>query len=148
MALNTTLESLNFNTFIVNDSLNNNSQGLHVKFFHENVSVLDTEYISSCDVNGNFKDFKENSFSFLDLHLRSINKTLNILQNFINHQALNSALLVFQKRGLMMKISVKIHFFNQKTAVCYMKTENIAETGKLLFLCMNLFAAQNETILA
>ena len=112
MALNTTLESLNFNTFIVNDSLNNNSQGLHVKFFHENVSVLDTEYISPCDVNENFKDFKENSFSFLDLHLRSINKALNILQNFINHQALNSALLVFQKRGLMMKISVKIHFFN------------------------------------
>ena len=83
-----------------------------LNFFHENVSVLDTEYISPCDVNGNFKDFKENSFSLLDLHLGSINKTLNILQNFINHQALNSALLVFQICGLMMKISVKTHFFN------------------------------------
>lgn len=33
MAPNTTLESLNFNEFIVNNSLNNNGQGLHVKFF-------------------------------------------------------------------------------------------------------------------
>ena len=62
MAPNTTFESLNFNPFIVNDSLNDNSQDPDVNFFYDNVSPLDTDYISPDDFSGNFKDFTENSF--------------------------------------------------------------------------------------
>ena len=64
MAPNTTFELLNFNPFIPND----------VNFFHDNVSPLDTDYISPDDFSGNFKDFTENSFSVLHLNIRSLNK--------------------------------------------------------------------------
>ena len=64
-----------FNTlFIANDSLNNNSQDLDVNFFHDNVSPLDIDYISPDDFRENFKDFTENSFSFLHLSIRSLNE--------------------------------------------------------------------------
>ena len=67
MAPNTTFESLNFNPFIVNDSLNDNSQDPDVNFFHYNVSPLDTDYILLDDFSRNFKDFTEHSFSALHL---------------------------------------------------------------------------------
>ena len=54
MAPNTTFESLNFNPFIANDFLNDNSQDPGVNFFHDNVSPLDTDYISPDDFSGNF----------------------------------------------------------------------------------------------
>ena len=59
MAPNATFESLNFNPFIVNDSLNDNSQDPDVNVFHDNVSPLDTLYFTD-DFSGNFKDFTEN----------------------------------------------------------------------------------------
>ena len=58
---------------------NDNSQHPDVNFFHDNVSPLD--YISTSDFKGNFKDFTENSFSVLLLNIRSLIKTLNLLQN-------------------------------------------------------------------
>ena len=63
MAPNTTFELLNFNPFIVNDSLNDTSQDPDVNFFHDNVSLLDPDYISPDNFSGIFKDFTENSFS-------------------------------------------------------------------------------------
>ena len=74
MAPNTSFESLNFNPFIANDSLNNNSQDPDVNFFHDNVSPLDTDYISADDFSGNFKDLTENSFPLLHLNIRSLIK--------------------------------------------------------------------------
>ena len=74
MAPNTTFESLNCNTFIVNDSLNDNSQDPDVNFFHDNVSPLDTYYISPDDFSGDIKDLTENSFSVLTFNIRSLNK--------------------------------------------------------------------------
>ena len=78
MAPNTAFESLNFNPFIVNDSLNYNSQDPGVNFFHDNVSPLDTNYISPGHFNRNFKYFMENSFSVPHLNIKSL------LQNSFN----------------------------------------------------------------
>ena len=64
MAPNTTFELLNFNPFIPND----------VNFFHDNVSPLDTDYISADDFSGNFKDLTENSFPLLHLNIWSLIK--------------------------------------------------------------------------
>ena len=73
MAPNTIFESLNFNLFIVNGSLDDNSQDPDINIFLENVSPLDTDYISPDDFIGSFKDFTENSFSVLYLSIRSLN---------------------------------------------------------------------------
>ena len=48
-------------------------------FFHDNVSPLDTDYISPDDFSRNFKDFTENSFSVLHLNIRSLNKNFESL---------------------------------------------------------------------
>ena len=60
MAPNTTFESLNFNPFIFNGSLNDKSQDPDVNFFHDNVSSLDRDYISLSNFNVNFRVFTEN----------------------------------------------------------------------------------------
>ena len=54
MVPNTTFESFTFNPFIVNDSLNDNSQDPAVNFFHDSVSPLDTDYISPSDFQCEF----------------------------------------------------------------------------------------------
>ena len=74
MASNTTFKSLNFNPFIINNSLNENSQYPDVNFFHDSVSHFHTDYISPGDFVRNFKDFTENLFSVLHLNFRSLNK--------------------------------------------------------------------------
>ena len=63
MAPNTTFKSLNFNPFVVKDP--------DVNFLHNNVSPLDTDYISPANFSENLKDFKENSV--LHLNIRSLN---------------------------------------------------------------------------
>ena len=108
MAPNTTFESLNFNPFIANDSLNDNSQDPDVNFFHDNVSPLDTDYISPDDFSGNFKDFTENSFSVL--HVKSYN--FGSFAELYKLLSFKFSIICFSETCLMMKISVKIHFFN------------------------------------
>ena len=71
MAPNTTFESLNFNSFIVNDFLNDNGQEPDVNFFHDNVSPLDTDYILPSDFNGNYKDFRKNSLCYASQYQES-----------------------------------------------------------------------------
>ena len=130
MAPNTTFESLNFNPFIVNNSLNDNSQDRDVNFFHDNIFPVDTDYISSDDFSGNLEDFAQNSFSVLHLNIRSLNKNFESFAELYKSLSFKFATPVFQKRGLMMKISVKTHFFNLKATVCCMKTEKIEEVGE------------------
>ena len=113
MSRNTTFEFLNFNPFIVNDSLNDKSQDLDVNFFHDNVSSPDTDYISPSNFNRNFKDFTINSFFVLYLNIRSLNKNFESFTEIYNSLSFKfSIICFFQKRGLMMKISAKIYFFN------------------------------------
>ena len=112
MALNTTFESLNFNPFIVNDSLNDNSEDPNVNFFHDNVSPLDIDYISPDNFNGSFKELTENSFSVLHLNIRGLNKNFESFAELYKSLNFKFSIIVFQERGLMMKISVKTHFFN------------------------------------
>ena len=77
MTPNTTFKSLNFNPFIVNNSLNDNSQDLDVDFFHDNVSPLDTDYISPSFFNGDFKDFVENLSSVLHISIMTLDKNID-----------------------------------------------------------------------
>ena len=112
MAPTTTFESLNFNPFIVNDSLNDNSQDPDVNFFQDNVSPLDTDYVSPDDFSRNFKDFTENSFSVLHLNIRSLNKNFESFAELVKLCFKFSMICFSEIFSLMMKISVKTHFFN------------------------------------
>ena len=102
MAPNTTFESLNFNPFVVKDP--------DVNFLHNNVSPLDTDYISPDNFSENLKDFKENFV--LHLNIRSLNKNFESFAELYKSSFKNRSFKNFHKRGLMMKILVKDHFFN------------------------------------
>ena len=69
MTPNTIFKSLNFNPFILNDFYMIINKTLMSTFFQENVSPLDIDYISPDNFSKNFKDFTENSFSFIHVKL-------------------------------------------------------------------------------
>ena len=75
MVPNILFASLDFNPFMANDSLNDNSQEPDVSFLHDNISPLDTDYISPSEFNENFKNFWENSFSKRGLIIKISVKT-------------------------------------------------------------------------
>ena len=102
MAPNTTFESLNFNPFVAKDP--------DANFLHNNVSPLDTDYISPENFSENLKDFKENSA--LHLNITSLNKNFESFAELYKSSFKNRSFKNFHKRGLMMKILVKTHFFN------------------------------------
>ena len=97
MAQNTTFESLNSNPFIVNDSLNDNSQEPDVNFFPNNFSPLDTDYISPDDFSKNFKDFTENSFSVLHLNSRSLNKNFESFAELYRSLSFKFSIICFSE---------------------------------------------------
>ena len=97
MAPNTTFESPNFNSFIVNGSLNDNSQDPDSNFFLNNVSPRDTDYISPSDFNGNFKDFTENSVSVVHLNIRSLNKNFESFAELYISLSFNFSIICFSE---------------------------------------------------
>ena len=94
---NTTFESLNFNPFIANESLNDNSQDPDVNFFHDNVSPLDTYYIPPDNFSGNFKDFMENSFSVLHLDIRSLNNNFESFAELYKSLSFKFSIICFSE---------------------------------------------------
>ena len=94
---NTTFESLNFNPFIANESLNDNSQDPDVNFFHDNVSPLDTYYIPPDNFSGNFKDFTENSFSVLHLDIRSLNNNFESFAELYKSLSFKFSIICFSE---------------------------------------------------
>ena len=50
--------------------------------------------------------------SVLHLNIRGLNKNFESFAELYKSLSFNSALSAFQKRGLVMKISIKTHFFN------------------------------------
>ena len=62
--IKSTLETMSFNPFIVNENMNKNNQEPDLNFFHESVSsFLDTDYVSPKDFKGKFKDYLEISLN-------------------------------------------------------------------------------------
>ena len=81
MAPNTTFESPNFNSFIVNGSLNDNSQDPDANFFLNNVS----------------QDFTENSVSVLHLNIRSLNKNFESFAELYISLSFNFSIICFSE---------------------------------------------------
>ena len=118
MAPNTTFESLNFNRFVANDSLSDNSQDTDVNFFPDNVAPLDTDHILPDDFSRNFKVFTENSFSFLYLNIRSLNKKFDSFTELYKSLKLVSAifyqLFVFPQNNSPSKTMKSAFYFVKK----------------------------------
>ena len=81
MALEPSFESMCFNPFPPNYSLNDSNQKPVVNF-HNNISSLETCYLPPIEIDKNFQNFSKESFSGLHLNIRSMNKTFEAFQDF------------------------------------------------------------------
>ena len=86
MAPEPSFETMCFNLFLTNDSLNDCNQNPDVNFY--NISSLESNYLSSSEIDKNFQNFSKESFSVLHLNIRSMNKNFEAFQDF--YKSLNT----------------------------------------------------------
>ena len=86
MAPEPSFETMCFNLFLANDSLNDCNQNPDVNF--NNISSLESNYLSSSEIDKNFQNFSKESFSVLHLNIRSMNKNFEDFQDF--YKSLNT----------------------------------------------------------
>ena len=86
MAPEPSFETMCFNLFLANDSLNDCNQNPDVNF--NNISSLESNYLSSSEIDKNFQNFSKESFSVLHLNIRSMNKNFEAFQDF--YKSLNT----------------------------------------------------------
>ena len=86
MAPEPSFETMCFNLFLANDSLNDCNQNPDVNFY--NISSLESNYLSSSEIDKNFQNFSKESFSVLHLNIRSMNKNFEAFQDF--YKSLNT----------------------------------------------------------
>ena len=87
MAPEPSFETLCFNPFFANDSLNDSNQNPDVNFYN-NISSLESHYLSPSEIDKNFQNFCKESFSVLYLNIRSINENFEAFQDF--YKSLNT----------------------------------------------------------
>ena len=81
------LESMCFNPFLANDSLNHSNQNPNDNFCNE-ISSSKTNYLSPSEIDENFQNFSKESFSVLHPNIRSMNKNFEVFQDF--YKSLNT----------------------------------------------------------
>ena len=79
MAPEPSFETACFNPFLVNDSVNDSNQ---------NPKYLESNYLSPSKIDKNFQNFAKQSFSVLQVTIRSLNKNFEAFQNF--YKSLNT----------------------------------------------------------
>ena len=87
MAPEPSFETLCFNPFFANDSLSDSNLNPDVNFYN-NISSLESHYLSPSEIDKNFQNFCKESFSVLYLNIRSINENFEAFQDF--YKSLNT----------------------------------------------------------
>ena len=87
MAPEPSFATMCFNPFLANDSLNVSNQDSDVNFYN-NISSLESNYLSPREIDENFKNLSTELFSVLHLNIRSVNKNFKAFQDF--HKSLNT----------------------------------------------------------
>ena len=81
MAPEPSFETMCFNPFLANDSLNDYNQNPDVNFYN-NITSLESNYLSPSEIDKNFKNFCTESFSVLHLNIRRMSKHFETFQDF------------------------------------------------------------------
>ena len=80
MAPEPSFETMCFNPFLASDSLNDSNQ--NPDNFYNEISSLESNYLSPSEIDKNFKNFSTESFSVIHLNIRSMNKNFEAFQDF------------------------------------------------------------------
>ena len=89
-------QSLCFNPFPVKDSLNDTNQDPDVNFYND-ISSVETSYLSPCEANNKLKSFTSKTFSILHLNIRSVNKNLEAFREFCESLDINFSIICFSE---------------------------------------------------
>ena len=81
MAPEPSFETMRFNPFLANNSLYDSNQNPDVNFY-DNISSLESNYLTPSKIDKNFKNFSKESFSVLHLNIKSMNKNFEAFQDF------------------------------------------------------------------
>ena len=81
MALKSSFETMNFNPFLANNSLNDSNQNPNVNFCKD-ISSLESTYLSPSEIDKNLQNFSKKSFSVLHLNIRNMTKYFEAFQDF------------------------------------------------------------------
>ena len=81
MARKSSFETMSFNPFLANNSLNDSNQNPNVNFCKD-ISSLESTYLSPSEIEKNFQNFSKKSFSVLHLNIRSMTKYFEAFQDF------------------------------------------------------------------
>ena len=87
MAPEPLFETMCFNPFLANDSLSDSNQSSDVNYYN-NISSLESNQLSPSEIDKNFQNFSEESFSVSHLNIRSRNKNFEGFQDF--YKSLNT----------------------------------------------------------
>ena len=93
MAPEPSFETMHFNPFLANNSLYDSSQNSDVNFY-DNISSLESNYLSPSKIDKNFQNFSKESFSVLHLNIRSMNKNFEAFQDF--YKSLNTKFTIIR----------------------------------------------------
>ena len=80
MAPEPSFETMCFNPFLASDSLNDSNQ--NPDNFYNEISSLESNYLSPSEIDKNFQNFSKESFSVLHQNIRSMNKNFEAFQDF------------------------------------------------------------------
>ena len=89
-------ESLCFNPFLVKNSLNDTNQDTDVNFYND-ISSVETNYLSPCETNNKLKSFTSETFSILHLNIRSKNKNFEAFREFYESLDINFSIICFSE---------------------------------------------------
>ena len=90
-------ESLLYNSFSIQESSVNSEREPGINFYQD-ISSLEKHYCSPNDFQNNFQCFLKDSFSVLNLNIRSMNKNFESFKEFYSKINFKFS-IVFQKLG-------------------------------------------------
>ena len=88
MAPEPSFETMCFNPFLANNSLNDSNQNPDVNV-NNDISFLESNYLSPSEIDKKFQNFFKESFSVFHLNIRSMKKFSRLFKIFTSPRTLN-----------------------------------------------------------
>ena len=119
--------------FFASDSVNDSNQYPDVSFY-DDISSLETSYLSPSEIDKNFQNLSKESFTVFHLNIRSMNKNFEAFQDF--YKSLNTifSIICLTERWINDSNINQNSTFQLEEYTSVHKTEKVAKEGKLLYL--------------
>ena len=115
------------------DSVNDSNQYPDVSFY-DDISSLETSYLSPSEIDKNFQNLSKESFTVFHLNIRSMNKNFEAFQDFCKSLTTIFSIICLTERWINDSNINQNSTFQLEEYTSVHKTEKVAKEGKLLYL--------------